>query len=62
MERTHFNLYALHQSNTYSTITLINVQLGLQTAPVLLFFHPTTGPHAVADAAPLRYDFTNGYV
>ncbi|RDW57996.1 oligosaccharyl transferase [Coleophoma cylindrospora] len=34
--------------------------LGLQTAPVLLLFQPTTGPHAVADSGPLRYDFTNG--
>jgi len=34
--------------------------LGLQTAPVLLLFQPTHGPHAVADSAPLRYDFTNG--
>ena len=35
--------------------------MGLQTAPVLLLFPPTTGPHATADSAPLRYDFTNGY-
>jgi len=34
--------------------------LSLQTAPVLLFFNPTTGPHAVADTSPLRFDFTNG--
>ncbi|KAI1081347.1 hypothetical protein F5B20DRAFT_535725 [Whalleya microplaca] len=34
------------------------VSLGLQTAPVLLFFQPTTGPHAVAGAEPIRYDFT----
>ncbi|KAI1251095.1 hypothetical protein MGN70_008156 [Eutypa lata] len=34
--------------------------LHLQTAPVLLLFHPTTGPHAVADPEPLRYDFTSG--
>ncbi|KAL3424364.1 OST3 OST6 family protein [Phlyctema vagabunda] len=34
--------------------------LGLQTAPVLLFFPPTTGIHAVADKGPLRLDFTNG--
>jgi oligosaccharyltransferase complex subunit gamma len=34
--------------------------LGLQTAPVLLLFQPTHGPHAIADSAPLRYDFTNG--
>ncbi|KAK9418641.1 putative OST3/OST6 family protein [Seiridium unicorne] len=36
------------------------VSLGLQTAPVLLLFQPTTGPHAVAAVEPLRYDFTNG--
>ncbi|RDL37457.1 Oligosaccharyl transferase [Venustampulla echinocandica] len=34
--------------------------LGLQTAPVLLLFQPTTGPHAVADIGPVRYDFVNG--
>ncbi|PBP25051.1 hypothetical protein BUE80_DR003950 [Diplocarpon rosae] len=34
--------------------------LGLQTAPVLLLFRPTTGPHAAADTGPIRYDFTNG--
>jgi hypothetical protein len=38
------------------------MQLGLQTAPVLLLFQPTLGPHAIADSGPLRYDFTNGYV
>ncbi|ERT01876.1 oligosaccharyltransferase complex subunit gamma [Sporothrix brasiliensis 5110] len=36
------------------------VSLGLQTAPVLLFFPPTAGPHAVSSPEPLRYDFTNG--
>lgn len=36
------------------------VSMGLQTAPVLLLFQPTTGPHAVTEAEPLRYDFTNG--
>ncbi|KAF3018111.1 oligosaccharyl transferase subunit ost3/OST6 [Neopestalotiopsis sp. 37M] len=36
------------------------VSLGLQTAPVLLLFQPTTGPHAVSVVEPLRYDFTNG--
>ncbi|KAB5577550.1 OST3/OST6 family protein [Coniochaeta sp. 2T2.1] len=36
------------------------VSLGLQTAPVLLLFPPTVGPHAVSSAEPLRYDFTNG--
>jgi len=34
--------------------------LGLQTAPVLMFFPPTSGPDAVADGAPQRYDFANG--
>jgi len=34
--------------------------LGLQTAPVLLLFQPTAGPHAVQDPGPIRYDFTNG--
>ena len=33
----------------------------LQTAPVLLLFRPTTGPHATTDAAPVRFDFTSGY-
>ncbi|RYP77470.1 hypothetical protein DL769_003424 [Monosporascus sp. CRB-8-3] len=36
------------------------ISLGLQTAPVLLLFQPTTGPHAVANPEPLRYDFTSG--
>ncbi|CAK7205501.1 oligosaccharyl transferase subunit ost3/OST6 [Sporothrix eucalyptigena] len=36
------------------------MSLGLQTAPVLLFFPPTAGPHAVGSPEPLRYDFTNG--
>ncbi|KAF4977739.1 hypothetical protein FZEAL_5787 [Fusarium zealandicum] len=36
------------------------MSLGLQTAPVLLLFQPTTGPHAVAKQEPLRYDFTSG--
>ncbi|QPG98156.1 hypothetical protein C2857_007317 [Epichloe festucae Fl1] len=36
------------------------LSLGLQTAPVLLLFRPTTGPHAVASVEPLRYDFTAG--
>jgi oligosaccharyltransferase complex subunit gamma len=35
-------------------------QLGLQTAPVLLLFQPTTGPHAVAGAEALRFDFSTG--
>ncbi|KAG9251715.1 OST3/OST6 family protein [Emericellopsis atlantica] len=36
------------------------VSLGLQTAPVLLLFQPTEGPHAVASKDPIRYDFTTG--
>lgn len=36
------------------------MSLGLQTAPVLLFFPATSGPHAVSSPEPLRYDFTNG--
>jgi oligosaccharyltransferase complex subunit gamma len=32
----------------------------LQTAPVLLFFHPTTGPNAKVDTQPVRFDFTTG--
>ncbi|VUC21777.1 unnamed protein product [Clonostachys rosea] len=36
------------------------ISLGLQTAPVLLFFPPTEGPHAVASPDPIRYDFTAG--
>ncbi|KAI5927412.1 OST3/OST6 family protein [Camillea tinctor] len=36
------------------------LSLGLQTAPVLLLFQPTTGPHAVPTSDPIRYDFTSG--
>ncbi|KAK0615048.1 hypothetical protein B0T17DRAFT_497832 [Bombardia bombarda] len=36
------------------------MSLGLQTAPVLLFFPPTAGPHAAASPEPIRYDFANG--
>ncbi|KAI0206718.1 OST3/OST6 family protein [Astrocystis sublimbata] len=36
------------------------MSLGLQTAPVLLLFQPTTGPHAVANPDPIRFDFGNG--
>jgi oligosaccharyltransferase complex subunit gamma len=32
----------------------------LQTAPVLLYFHPTVGPNAKVDTQPVRYDFTSG--
>ncbi|KAK4996368.1 oligosaccharyl transferase subunit ost3/OST6 [Elasticomyces elasticus] len=34
--------------------------LMLQTAPVLLLFHPTTGPHAKPDGQPSRFDFSSG--
>ncbi|OJJ43323.1 hypothetical protein ASPZODRAFT_136552 [Penicilliopsis zonata CBS 506.65] len=33
-------------------------KLMLQTAPVVLVFPPTNGPHAKIDSAPLRFDFT----
>lgn len=36
------------------------LSLGLQTAPVLLHFRPTAGPHAEANTEPVRYDFTSG--
>lgn len=36
------------------------LSLGLQTAPILLVFQPTIGPHAWPSSEPLRYDFTNG--
>ncbi|CAM1500857.1 Fc.00g100190.m01.CDS01 [Cosmosporella sp. VM-42] len=36
------------------------LSLNLQTAPVLLLFQPTVGPHAVAVQEPIRYDFTSG--
>lgn len=39
---------------------LISLKLMLQTAPVLLFFHPTTGPNAKIDTQPVRFDFTGG--
>lgn len=35
--------------------------LGLQTAPVLLLFEPTAGPHATKNQEPIRFDFTNGF-
>lgn len=38
----------------------IFMSLNLQTAPVLLFFPPTTGPHAASSPDPLRFDFTSG--
>jgi oligosaccharyltransferase complex subunit gamma len=36
--------------------------LGLQHAPVLLLFAPTSGLNAKADSSPSRYDFTAGYI
>ncbi|KAF4835994.1 Magnesium transporter protein 1 [Colletotrichum siamense] len=36
------------------------MSLGLQTAPVLVLFQPTVGPHAVPAQEPLQYDFTSG--
>ena len=38
------------------------LQLQLQTAPVLLLFPPTTGPHGKPDQQALRFDFGTGYV
>lgn len=36
-------------------------QLGLDTAPVLIYYPPTTGPNAdSAKTAPIRFDFTTG--
>jgi hypothetical protein len=32
----------------------------LQTAPVLLFYPPTTGPNAKANSEPIRYEFMQG--
>ncbi|OTA70398.1 hypothetical protein K449DRAFT_411688 [Hypoxylon sp. EC38] len=34
------------------------ISLGLQSAPVLLFFQPTTGPHAASTVEAIRYDFS----
>lgn len=34
----------------------------LQTAPILMFFPPTTGPGAKPDAQAIRFDFTMGCV
>ncbi|KAF2012304.1 hypothetical protein BU24DRAFT_426168 [Aaosphaeria arxii CBS 175.79] len=34
--------------------------LMLQTAPIILYFHPTIGPNARVDTQPIRFDFTNG--
>lgn len=34
----------------------------LQTAPVLLLFHPTVGPNAKPESGPTRFDFVTGYV
>jgi len=34
----------------------------LQTAPILLLYHPTIGTNAKADGQPVRFDFSTGYV
>lgn len=36
------------------------IMLGLQTAPVLLLYPPTHGPHAVTSRDPKRFDFNSG--
>ncbi|POS77003.1 OST3/OST6 family protein [Diaporthe helianthi] len=36
------------------------LSLGLQTAPVLMLFQPSTGEFAVANTDPVRFDFTTG--
>jgi len=41
---------------------LLEQKLGLQHAPVLILFNPTTGPNAKADSSPVRFDFSAGYV
>lgn len=35
-------------------------QLKLQTAPIILLFHPTVGPDAKVETAPVRYEFSQG--
>lgn len=47
-------------NTVHSPIAYFSPQLGLQTAPVLLIFQPTEGPHATASHDPVRYDFTTG--
>lgn len=42
-----------------TVVILIFVQMQLQTAPVLVFFPPTTGPHATGKAME-RLDFNTG--
>ncbi|KAH0013845.1 hypothetical protein KCU78_g8983, partial [Aureobasidium melanogenum] len=49
------------------TLDFVNGQrtfqsLQLTTAPVLLYFPPTTGPDAKPDTQPLRFDFTTGVI
>ncbi|KAJ0119171.1 hypothetical protein N8I77_002130 [Diaporthe amygdali] len=54
------------QSKTLFTVLDFNdgrdtfMSLGLQTAPVLLLFQPSTGEFAVANTDPVRFDFTSG--
>lgn len=38
----------------------IFMSLGLQTAPIMLLFPPTIGPHAASSPEAIRYDFVNG--
>ncbi|RDA89333.1 hypothetical protein CP532_6255 [Ophiocordyceps camponoti-leonardi (nom. inval.)] len=38
------------------------ISLGLQTAPVLLFYPPTHGPHAVSSREPKQFEFNGGFV
>jgi oligosaccharyltransferase complex subunit gamma len=50
----------------FGTLDFVNGQktfqaLQLTTAPVLIFFPPTTGPDAKPNEQPSRYDFTTGY-
>lgn len=61
MGRLHFNRCVWHHwvSRMHADHT---AQLMLQTAPVMLLFHPTTGPHARADKPMERLDFNTGYV
>ena len=51
-----------HHSTESCSPANILPQLMLQTAPVMMVFPPTTGPHAKLDAQAIRYDFTTGFV
>lgn len=37
------------------------MSFGLQTAPVVFYYPPTTGLHAAKTKDPIRYDFVNGF-